>query len=166
MHHCCKIFHMYHDWISTNIYYNDIIMGAMMFQINSLTIVHLTVYLSADQRKDQSPALLAFVRGNHRRLVNSPLKGPITRKMFPFDDVIFLSRVFCGISLTELIYNDTITVFMQAFVYRSWKNFFRQSEYISITNVPPDTYTHNVGAISWLYNCQVLGVINSHINSG
>ena len=28
------------------------------------------------------------MRGLHRRPVNSPHKGPVTRKMFPFDDVI------------------------------------------------------------------------------
>ena len=32
--------------------------------------------------------LLAFVRGIHRSPVNSPHKGLVTRKMFPFDDVI------------------------------------------------------------------------------
>ena len=33
-------------------------------------------------------ASLAFVRGIHRRPVNSPHKWPVTQKMFPFDDVI------------------------------------------------------------------------------
>ena len=31
---------------------------------------------------------LAFVLGIHREPVNSPHKWPVTRKMFPFDDVI------------------------------------------------------------------------------
>ena len=39
-------------------------------------------------KKHQSSASLAFVRGIHRRPVNSPHKWPATRKMFPFDDVI------------------------------------------------------------------------------
>ena len=42
----------------------------------------------ADQRKHQSSASLAFVRGIPRWPVNSPQKGPVTRKMFSFDDVI------------------------------------------------------------------------------
>ena len=63
-------------------------MGTMASQITSLTIVYSTVYSGADQRKHQSSASLAFVRGIHRRPVNSPHKGPVTRKMFPFDDVI------------------------------------------------------------------------------
>ena len=39
-------------------------------------------------KKYQSSASLAFVRGIHRGPVNSPHKGPVTRKMFTFDDVI------------------------------------------------------------------------------
>ena len=68
--------------------YNDVIMGAIESQITSLTIVFSTVYSDADQRKHQSSAPLAFVRGIHLGPVNSPDKWPVTRKMFPFDDVI------------------------------------------------------------------------------
>ena len=39
-------------------------------------------------KKHQSSASLAFVRGIHRWPVNSPHKGPVTRKMFSLDDVI------------------------------------------------------------------------------
>ena len=63
-------------------------MSTIASQITSLTIVYSTVYSGADQRKHQSSASLAFVRGIHRGPVNSPYKGPVTRKMFPFDDVI------------------------------------------------------------------------------
>ena len=56
----------------------------MASQITSLTIVYSTVYSGADQRKQQSSALQAFVRGIHRWPVNSPHKGPVTRKGFPF----------------------------------------------------------------------------------
>ena len=67
---------------------NDAIMNAMASQITSLAIVYSTVYSSGDQRKHQSSSSLDFVRGIHRWAVNSPHKGPVTRKMFPFDDVI------------------------------------------------------------------------------
>ena len=63
-------------------------MSAMASQITSLTIVYSAVYSGVDQRKYQSSASLAFVLGIHRGPVNSPHKGPVTRKMFPFDDVI------------------------------------------------------------------------------
>ena len=44
-------------------------------------------------RKHQSSASLASVRGIHRSSVNSPHKGPVTRKMFPSDDVIMCRGV-------------------------------------------------------------------------
>ena len=69
-------------------HYSDVIMSPMVSQITSLTIVYSTVYSCADHRKHQSSASLAFVRGNHRWPVNSPHKWPVTRKMFPFDDVV------------------------------------------------------------------------------
>ena len=80
-------------------------MGAMASPITNLTIVYSSVYSGTDQRKHQSSASLAFVRGIHRWPVNSPHKSPFTRKMFPFDDVIILlhwdgsqgpSNVFLG----------------------------------------------------------------------
>ena len=39
-------------------------------------------------KKHQNSASLAFVWGIHRWPVNSPHKWPVTRKMFPFDDVM------------------------------------------------------------------------------
>ena len=74
-------------------HYDDVIMGATASQIASLTIVYSTVYSDADQRKHQSSTSLAFVRGIHRGTVNSPHKWPVTRKMFPFDDVIMHNKL-------------------------------------------------------------------------
>ena len=68
-------------------------MGAMASRITSLTIVYSTFYSGTDQRKHESSASLAFVQGIHRWPVNSPHKWPVTRKMFPFDDVIMLSII-------------------------------------------------------------------------
>ena len=68
--------------------YSDVIMGAMASQISSLTIVYSPVYSGADQIKHQRSASLASVWGIHRWPVNSPHKWPVTRKMFPFNDVI------------------------------------------------------------------------------
>ena len=70
-------------------------MGAVTSQITSPTAVYSTVYSDTDQRKHQSSASLAFMWGIHRGPVNSPHKCPVTRKMFPFDDVI-MSMWFCG----------------------------------------------------------------------
>ena len=70
------------------VHYNDVIMGTMAFQITSLMIVYSIIYSRSDHRKHQSSASLAFVRGIHQGPVNSLHKGPVTRKMFSFDDVI------------------------------------------------------------------------------
>ena len=69
-------------------YYSDVIMGAIASQITSVSIVYSTFCPGADQRKHQSSVSLALVRGIHRWPVNSPHKGPVTRKIVPFDDVI------------------------------------------------------------------------------
>ena len=80
------------------IHCNDVIMSAISFQITGVSIACSTVGSGADQRKHQSSASLAFVWGIHRWQVNSPHTRPVTRKMFPFDDVIMwcetlLSRI-------------------------------------------------------------------------
>ena len=73
---------------TVRVHYGDVIMGAISSQITSLTVVYSAVYSGADKKKHQSSASLAFVWGIHRGPVNSPHKWPVTRKMFPFDDVI------------------------------------------------------------------------------
>ena len=49
-----------------NQHYNDVIMGTMASQITSPTIVYSAVHSGAYQRKHQSSASLAIVRGIHR----------------------------------------------------------------------------------------------------
>ena len=55
---------------------------AMASQTTSLTIAYSTVYSGVNQRTHQSSASRAFMRGIHRWPVNSPHKGPVTRKCF------------------------------------------------------------------------------------
>ena len=69
-------------------HYCEVIMSATASLINGVSIVYLTVSSGADHRKHQSSTSLAFMMGIHRWPVNSPHKGPVTRKMLPFDDVI------------------------------------------------------------------------------
>ena len=63
-------------------------MTTLVAQITSLTVVYSTVYSDANQRKHQSWSVTGLCVGNSPGPVNSPHKGPVTRKMFPFDDVI------------------------------------------------------------------------------
>ena len=90
-------------------HYNDVTMAATASLFTSLTIVCSTVYSSAAQRKHQSSASLAFVRGINRRPVNSPHKWPVTWKMFPFDDVIMETYLpgWAGNDIGQLEWPDT-----------------------------------------------------------
>ena len=74
-------------------------MGAKASQIAGVSVVCLTVCSGADQRKYQSSASLAFVKGIHRAPVNPPHKGPVARKMFSFDDDIMYMSHTASMSL-------------------------------------------------------------------
>ena len=81
----CIILYVLH--VCVRVYYqlchcNGVIMSVMVSQITGVSIVCSTVGSDVDQRKHQSLASLAFVRGIHRSSVNSPHKGPVTRKCF------------------------------------------------------------------------------------
>ena len=96
-------FHLMSFLINTHpFHYTDVIMDTIASQITSLTIVYSTVYSDADQRKYQSSASLAFVRGIHRGPVNSPHKWPVTLKMFPFDDVIMQTSILSVASISAM----------------------------------------------------------------
>ena len=88
------------SWADVSVFisyhYNDVIMSAMASQITSLTIIYSTGYSGPDQGKHQSSASLAFVRGIHRSPVNFPHKGPVTRKMLTFDDVVMVLYTPCS----------------------------------------------------------------------
>ena len=72
-------------------HYNEVKMSAMASQITSFTIVYSSVYSGTDERKHQSSASLAFVKEILWWPVNCSHKGPVTRKMFPFDDAIMIN---------------------------------------------------------------------------
>ena len=72
-------------------------MSTVASQITSISIVYSTDCSDADQ----SSMLLAFVRGIHQWPVNSPHKGPVAWKMFPFDDVIM--EAWTNVSYLQLV---------------------------------------------------------------
>ena len=77
-------------------HYSDVIMNAMASQITGLTIVYSTVYSGTDKTKHQSSASLALCGEFTGHQWVPPHKGPVTRKMFPFDDVImFVNAASC-----------------------------------------------------------------------
>ena len=90
-------------------HYSDVIMGDMASQITSMSSVFSVVCSAAHQRKHQSSALLAFVRAVHRSPVNSPHKGPVTRKMLPFDCVIMhntMSRHIVRLNIKSILNSE------------------------------------------------------------
>ena len=115
-------------------------MGAIASRITSLTIVYSTVYSDADQRKHQSSVSLVFVWGIHRGPVNSPHKGPVTRKMFPFDDVIMIPLmnegkmvfIMCPVEVTSLV---CLGVYAEYIMY-----FCVKRHHIIITSGPPNSH--------------------------
>ena len=86
---CCRCIHISHIKSMHN---SDVIMSVMASQITSVTIVYFTFYTGIDHSKHQSSASLAYVMGIHWWTVNSPHKWPVTRKIFPFNDAIGVTR--------------------------------------------------------------------------
>ena len=107
-------------------------MGQIASQITSLTIVCSIVYFSTDQRKYQSSVSLAFVRGIHRGPVNSPHKGPVTRKMFPFDDVIMTAasywygKMWHNVLYVHILNNSISCLYWNTETWTKWSTFCRQ----------------------------------------
>ena len=87
-------------------HYSDVMMYVMASKITGVSIVYSTVCTGPDQRKHRIVGIRPL-KGIHRWPVNSPHKGTIMRKMFPFDDVIpvhFLDRkcLYSDIHFTEV----------------------------------------------------------------
>ena len=102
-------------------HYDDVIMTMLASQITSLTVVYSIVYSDVNQRKHQSSASLAFVREIHRGTVNFPHKWPVTRKMFPFDDVIMTNTYDHGKTYNAYPWFWTQTVDDSYFCFNAWK---------------------------------------------
>ena len=90
-------------WVSNAFvsHYSDVMMNAMASHITGVSVVCSTVRPCADQIKHQTSASLTFVRGNHRWWVDSPHKGPVTRKMSPF---MTSSVIICTLSVNAEVY--------------------------------------------------------------
>ena len=95
------------------------------------------------KENDQSFASLAFVRIIHRWPVNSPYKGPVTRKMFPFDDVIMdLCFTQCNRKITPQYLNVAKQSMWSRWFTKYYEIFYNHiSELNSI-------YENNWGSIS------------------
>ena len=68
-------------------HYDNVIMNSMASQITSL-IYLLNRLFGHRSKKTSKLRVTGLCAGNSPGPVNFPHKGPVTRKMFPFDDVI------------------------------------------------------------------------------
>ena len=127
----------------------------MASQITSLTIVYLSIYSGADQRKHESPASLAFVRGIHRWPVNYPHKGPVTRKMFPFDDVIMESCHEANYVITAGCHNDNLRCHQLRHHDNSWCSVFYTANSYIYVGIDAWEKTHITCFNYWLPNCHL-----------
>ena len=69
-------------------HYDDVIIGAIAYQITSLTIVYTTVYSDADQRKTSKFRVTGLCVGNSPGTDEFPAQMASNAEMFPFDDII------------------------------------------------------------------------------
>ena len=68
------------------VHYSDVIMARWRLKSPASRFFYSTAYSGADQRNIRAPRHWPLC--GDRWPVNSPHKWPVTRKMFPFDDVI------------------------------------------------------------------------------
>ena len=113
-------------------------MAAMVSQITSFTIVYSTVYTGVDKRNIKAP--------RHWPLwpMNFPHKGPVTWKLFPFDDVIMVFWNLYHLSLHEIVWRSIVGSCFSSTVLHthtpgSWTSydtfFFINYKYFSVTYV-------------------------------
>ena len=111
------------SWGLTDYHYNDVIMSAMAFQTTGVSIVYLTVSSGADQGEHESFASLAFVRGIHRWPANSQHKGPVTRKMFPLNDVIMKSTLDQFMAWCRQVTNPLLQPILTQIYIAIWRHY-------------------------------------------
>ena len=113
-------------------HYSDIIMSAIASQITGVSFVCLSVCSDADQKTHQSSASLAFVRGIYRWPVNSPHKGPVKWKMFPFDDVIM---GMCDIAHWKVVCFTKVSRNIDRLFYRDMPNPYPAQPCVKCSNI-------------------------------
>ena len=128
-------------------------MSVIASQITGISTDFSTVCSGAHQRKHQSFASLAFLGGIDRWPMNSPYKGPVTREMFPFDDVIMnrrLGEIYCCRGRVYIFdytrsqpLRENVTYVTVSFISEDIAS--PQREYrpvlCSAYNIPPKSYT-------------------------
>ena len=90
------------------LHYTDVIMTTMVSQITSLTVVYFKRLFRRRAKKTSKLCVTGLCVGNSPGPVNSLHKGPVTRKMFPFDDVIMYCNMAYQTTLNTSAYWFTV----------------------------------------------------------
>ena len=123
--------------ISLNLALQWRVRSAMASQITWVSIVCLTVFVGADQRKHQSSTSLTFMRGTHRWPLDSPHKGRVTQKMcvwflWTLLRLLFWYHLKFQVNATHPLKQNVVTLIKQNFrpcLYR--KLSFLQQNYVA-----------------------------------
>ena len=77
-------------WVTKpqSVHYSDVIMSMKASQTPASRLFTQPFYFRHRSKKTSKLRVTGLCVGNHRWPVNSPHKRPVTRKIFPFDDVI------------------------------------------------------------------------------
>ena len=88
------------------------------------------------RRSKKTSKLCVRERGIHRWQVNSPLKGPVTRKTFPFDDVIMILPVLGIIFIRYRMANMSEKTNHQTNAIDSWDKHDKMASLLLYWNMP------------------------------
>ena len=134
----------------TRMHYSDVIMSAMTSQTSSFLVVYSTVCSGADHKKHQHSVSIVFVGVIHPGPANSPHKGPIMRKMLPFDYVIIdLKCEVRHIPNLTLILDDHFFHYKWWWIYITWN-----THEITVQCLTVNIYIYITGTHSWLLKSQ------------
>ena len=139
---------------------SDVIISPITSQITGVSMVCSAVCSGADERKHQSYMSLDFVRGINRWLVNSPYKGPVTRKMFPFDDVIMKMPCITSTMISQsCVYSDSTPQLTETLA--RWSIFALMNWVIRSNDLAPVRWSQ---AITWIEAVPLIGILWTNFN--
>ena len=140
-------------------------MSAMVSQIPSLMIVYSTVYSKRRSKKTSKLRVTGLcVEGIHRWPVNSPHQAPVTRKMFPFDDVIkgTSAAMLMTMSYVHALHNNCFqqpvsspcvqyVIFITGYCHFPVNNISQENVKLLLLPISqiPNTYNHSVIILQW-----------------
>ena len=83
-------------------------MSAMASQITGISIIFSTFFQAQIKENIKVLAVTGFCEGTSPVTGGFPHKGPLTRKMFPFDDVIMVNCALLSFVLGTRINSSTV----------------------------------------------------------